>query len=896
MRMGASRSSGWALLLGLAMIVSAFLPACGSGGGGSGIPDLWVRRFSVPNFTGILLDEALVLNFSSEVDETSLNHDSVRIRTGTTGGEAPRGVFVKGIFLIDPNTGSRVVIDPDQVSPAQVAQAERDGLVSLIPVTARYDYDPAMKSPFNGNRQVLFDHSRGDTVTFVPEIPTRTDLTDTGLKSSATYSVVVPAFPSLNTVQTIEGDPCLPRDGMVFVSTFTTVPVTSMNPFLGGECDFPPRVVNTSPPNFATSQDSKTRIYIRFSQPLDPRSIASQNIYLIGRTLPGEPQIPTSLFLRQTRVGTVEVIMTPLIDLPVSSDPNLPHRFEVTLGPGIRDLLNQPLVPYIFSFSTSGDPIQVQPIVETFANNSKEDLVDTSANWNGTKDYVGAETGALVASYAPYAGSGTDGDFVPPVGEVTYMDTGTGLVAEVFNYTSINIGIGATVYAQGNFGLVMRCQGSVLIEGELLVSGLAGGTGGVGSAAGDPPSGGAGGSAGPGGTLGGTGGMFLHDAAYFDGHNGGGSGGGYGGHSGDQERDDGNPANRNKPEVRREGGGGGGYSTAGGDADVSRAKTALNPNIGGTGGAAVSLIVPPTVGRLDAGFGGFGGGGGGGEDDVGASGSYGDGVSNGYDEGGGGGGGGGGGLQIVAYGDITVKGKILANGGVGGSTYNPSTGGISQGAPGGGGSGGAVWLQTSGDLTIVGGSQVRALGGLGGQGDGNGNDNPRYGGPGANGFIVLQDADGSYPVGNTGDVDPAPTGTTTFNPPIILDSEAVSLFYDQYASTPNYGDPEFDYDLGPAGENNVIRVYFQGSRLNMSTLQPWDPDLDPGREHTTNWIPLFDSTLLPGNPVFVGDMNVLDNYQYVRFWVEFSVDPTHDFADPLPKITEIRVPVSSIPD
>jgi hypothetical protein len=887
--------SRWIVIAGLASLCAPFLVGCGGSGGGGGAGDLWVRRFSVPNFTGILLDEDLTVLFSEEVLESSLNHDSIRIRTGTTGGEAPRGVFVKGVFMVDPATGTRVVIDPDQVSPLQVNQAELQGLVSLIPVTARYDYDPEMKSPYNGNRQVLFDKSksRGDIVTFVPEIPTEASMLDTGLKSASTYSIVVPTFPSLNTVQNLDGDPCLPRNGQVFVSTFTTIPINSAQPFLAGESEVRPRIVNSSPPNGAVDQPFDTRISLRFSQPLDPRSISTANFFLTIASVPGRPQIPVSLFLRQTRLGTVEVILTPLQDLPVAGPPPAdPYVFEVTVNSGVLDLLGQTLVPVTISFSTGGAIGTVQDIVESFDSNAKEDVTQTTANWNARLDYVGAEPGALVASFAPFAGSGGDGPFVPNIGETTVLNTGTAS-PRVYNYNAIDIGIGATVTASGNFGLVMRCQGTATIRGTLDVRGGAGGTGGVGATSGDPPNGGAGGTAGVGGWGGGDGAMHIHDASNFDGLTGDGAGGGIGGHSGDQERDDGVAANRTREAVQREGGGGGAYATGGeaSDASWSKKKFTLVPNVGGTGGTPYSLINPPIVGTLTSGFGGSGGGGGGGEDDAGTAGAYGNGAADGWDEGGGGGGGGGGGVQIIAYDDIEIEGMILADGGAGGSTVNPSTG-ISQGAPGGGGSGGAIFVQTYGEITIAAGSSVFARGGAGGQGDGNGNDNPRIGGVGGDGFIRLQDSDGSITI-SPGTVDPEEASTvSTFVAPVTLSSAAYSGWYNQYIVTPNYGEPIIDYSMGWAGLVNSIIIEVQGSRENVATPgpDPVDPDNDP-LFLTTSWRRIFDS-----GTFYPGVIDGLDNYQYLRFRVMFSVDPAQEFVNPLPKVTRLVIPVSSTPD
>ena len=103
---------------------------------------------------------------------------------------------------------------------------------------------------------------------------------------------------------------------------------------------------------------------------------------------------------------------------------------------------------------------------------------------------------------------------------------------------------------------------------------------------------------------------------------------------------------------------------------ITRVKTSMNPNEGGSGGDQYDPIDPPfiPVKRPDISpppnWGGAGGGGGGGEDDN-PGGGEGDGIAGGQDEGGGGGGGGGGGLLVVSYETVTVVGRLLANGGGG---------------------------------------------------------------------------------------------------------------------------------------------------------------------------------------------------------------------------------------
>ena len=123
----------------------------------------------------------------------------------------------------------------------------------------------------------------------------------------------------------------------------------------------------------------------------------------------------------------------------------------------------------------------------------------------------------------------------------------------------------------------------------------------------------------------------------------------------------------------------------------------------------------------------------------------------------------------------------------------------------------------------------------------------------------------------------------TFEPDLTLDSTAISLFYNQFITTPNYGTVEVDQQVA----GGSIEVFVQGSRDDVSNPgNPVDPDSDSEleeRKFTTDW-------------VTIDEIDQIDNYQYLRFRVEFSVDPVHDFGDPLPRILEIRIPVSTVPD
>ena len=62
-----------------------------------------------------------------------------------------------------------------------------------------------------------------------------------------------------------------------------------------------------------------------------------------------------------------------------------------------------------------------------------------------------------------------------------------------------------------------------------------------------------------------------------------------------------------------------------------------------------------------------------------------------------------------------------------------------------------------------------------------------------------------------------------------------------------------------------------------------DPETDPLRLFTTDWVP-------------ISSIDTLDNFQYLRFRVDMSVNPLHDFTNPLPVVRRIEIPVSTVPD
>lgn len=247
--------------------------------------------------------------------------------------------------------------------------------------------------------------------------------------------------------------------------------------------------------------------------------------------------------------------------------------------------------------------------------------------------------------------TGADGAFTPPVGVTTLTLPSSG----VFNFTTVNIGSGATVKFTRNAAntpVTILASGNVTIAGVVDISGAAGGpvrfnVSNAGSNGGPGGPGGADGGSGAAGVASTTGGAGL------------GAGGGTGSNG------------------QTGGAGGAGHVVAG---------------VAGTGsGAGTGGVVYGTASLLPL-VGGSGGGGGGAV----------------APNSGGGGGGGGGALLIASSGTITLTGQILAQGGSGATATAP---GVSAG---GGGSGGAVRLVAT-SITGSNGS-VNVAGGAGGSG------------------------------------------------------------------------------------------------------------------------------------------------------------------------------------
>jgi hypothetical protein len=122
-------------------------------------------------------------------------------------------------------------------------------------------------------RRVIINRANGARVMFVPEIPIRADLADTGYAAGRAYAVMIPASSPgvFNTVLTNERKPhpLQQTQGHDFSTLFTTVPATSSALFRAAETYTGvsllqrPRMVNQTPPNGELYIDPTTTGRIR---------------------------------------------------------------------------------------------------------------------------------------------------------------------------------------------------------------------------------------------------------------------------------------------------------------------------------------------------------------------------------------------------------------------------------------------------------------------------------------------------------------------------------------------------------------------------------------------------------------------------------------------------------
>jgi len=424
-------------------------------------------------------------------------------------------------------------------------------------------------------RRVLIDRRNGARVMFVPDIPIRTDIADTGFTPGRAYAIIIPASAPgvFNTVLTRDhSHPLQQTNGHDFSTLFTTVPATSTQLFRAAETYTgvsllqKPRIINQTPPNGELFIDSTTdwedpdnqftvpipqrktfSVRMRFAQPLDPRTVTPTTFTVTkvatldaaGHDVAGV-NVPVAIgtFLNQHRLGIVEVEVTPATNLDPQS------RYQVVARSLVHSLAGAAnAIDYVGSFTVGAGQPPITSVKENFTNaTNRADPLNpdtatqiTSAYWPAPALYDTTSSGKLVAAFMQFAGTGVGAPSVPttPSSPITLsLNLGAGqqitfLTENVnpanpttlgtpieYNYTDV-VFTNAQANAIGRFPLVIRSQNTItLTSSQILLAGLSGGPGLTNAAGGTDPTGGLGGGPGPAGYRGGDGGCApLTDAS-----------------------------------------------------------------------------------------------------------------------------------------------------------------------------------------------------------------------------------------------------------------------------------------------------------------------------------------------------------------------------------------------
>jgi len=695
----------------------------------------------------------------------------------------------------------------------------------------------------------------GREVRFLPQLPTRSDFSDAGLRPDTHYTICVPAA----------GDACGPalpppaaplrsrsdrRLQRPFQAAFRTLPgpVPFRDPVPG-----PPDVAALTPQAGsvnvpAGSVQDPTVVTVFWTELLAFATVtnASIGIYRRGENF----AVPVSVTLEQAVSEPVRVVLRPRAPLPCGAD------LEVRWTPAITDLVGAAaVIPASFpGFRTAGCT-SPPAIVEDFDTTGFRDpspplpppIAFQAAGWDVR------DSGLLRAGFG-FGGDGREGALVVPAGTTLDLETAFPGRNGVYQFESVSI-LG-TLTTTGTAPVRLLSQGDVSVEGTIDLDGgdgapgpamnttapVAGGTGRAG--------GGNGGVANPN-----PGGLTIPLAARGSGPNAS-IGGGYGGN-------DSHIAVAN-PTPQRVGCGGGGGSFGGfglnGNTDCA--------NAGASGSLRGNIYGEATILTLQ---GGSGGGGGGNAAWIATPPVP---FPNQMSHAGGGGGAGGGALLCECVGTFLLAGtgRVFLNGGNGALGGGPVEG---KGGEGGAGSGGALKVQAL-TIALTDPGEVRALGGSTPQ---------PTAGRGGQGRIRLEDSDGS--IGGTNLVQPVPS-VAVFAPAGNGRTVAQSLWYDTTVVNAAFAFDGSDPQTGLATQNTMdlrfgqlpgagqtVKITFQGAPLDPAN--PYQPDPD-----ATRWFPSQPgpSTGVP----FATDITTLNgrSLRFVRFRIELNIGPAQQPPLPTP--------------
>jgi len=773
----------WCAPVALSLMVLLSGAGCGGGGGGSGgslsLLSAHLENGSRLPAQGVFLNDQVVLEFSSPLDPASVHFDAIQIRKS------------EGGFAI-PAPGTLVTI--------------------------------------------------GSTVRFVPRLPHRPDLADSGLEPASSYRIRILSHPDARAVRSRGGQRLESSLDLTF-STRSTEPF-----FLDAEPGAPElvavaidrdgdgRLDTDGDPATVDSEEllvadgiplldgvpvglarSPLRIGLLLSEAIHPGSLALDgNRDGVAdaarlRVIPGDRPVAFDLELTQG-VSLVTGRLFSLVEIVPRSTLPPASLLRLELEEIVVDLSPRPLPVQgaSFDFVTETGPSSFEDrFEETFGDRRRHDPSST-AEW----DIL--DSGVLTAGKG-VGGTGLDGPFRPAPDAHLVFDTD---VRDVYNFTEIFIPRATVVEVVGHRPLQLFSTGDIEIAGAIMANGEPG-EGGR-SLASDPlPVGG--GKGGPGGGRGGRGNVLVGGGRAESGVGPPGTlGGGQGGR---------------RSEMIPGGGGGGGHERPGGS----------DPDGAVTGGAGGKVYGDPLISLL---FGGSGGGAGG----------NGQGRVQGSDTSGGGGGGGGGAILLSTGATFRLDGgRVATNGGRGGDGGFPTS--LARGGGGGGGgSGGSVKIEAFRSAEILVGG-LRSFGGEGGASGGPGARSGSAGAPGRLRMLVLSsDAEGS----NLG---------KSFALSRFLDTGADTPRYAFVANDPVTGEvprsgrfPDLAFQ-GPIPDTATVHVFFQGARvLDEASLSP-----DPAS--LTAWTPRIED---------------VDGHRFVRYRIEFDIGQ-EILTVPRPVVTRLTV-------
>ena len=568
-------------------------------------------------FTGVLLNEPVVLTFSTPVDPSTVTRDSIQFKK--VGGIGER---IAGYFHVDNSTGK--------------------GVVTFYPQ--------------------------------VQEIPARTDI----LEESTGYSLYIPAYdPANRTNPVVEQNGATPADtnGRYFLlsmynaaalETGTGVLTDSGAPSVG------PLVTPTTTTGIGTG----TEIELSFDERIAASSVDANGFLVTTELFAGVTSVVYGdMELKNiTEWNGTKIVHFAVLNFKPDSPLPVGATIQVAAKTGLTDLYGNALgTASVTTFDTVlTGTTESGSFTESFDDATERDADLTSAFW-GTTDPAGIGSGGGLGVSGSLTGmhemgsGGDQGSIVWKTDKTFTIDTD---VQDEWEFETLTIPADHTLILMGSKPAIFRVIGEVLVEGTIDASGQDGDEGiwydAYNQTGGDGVQGGRGG---PGGGTGGYDGTYTwKQTSAMTGTNG---TVGYGASSSSNGKSGGGGRiSRSSPysyDYYGAGGSGAGHADKGEDGTYSYYSYKKGPPLGGASWGSATL-----ANGLEGGSGGGCGG------SVVMTGGYTSGTYQynywGYASGGGGGGGGGA-LQIIAGGKVIVteQGAIKANGGAGGDClgYNP---------------------------------------------------------------------------------------------------------------------------------------------------------------------------------------------------------------------------------